>query len=131
MTHKIKWQTRKGQICESLAYMFGQENNMLKDELKSRSRMQTLYTENLKLSFLILPVNKDINRDDYFTIKINGVDEMKEAYRVTGYDRISSKGVEYVSVDPVYLRDESPLPERTENDNPQDWVWLDLKEGEE
>lgn len=131
MTHQIKWKARDGRTCESLAYMFGQENNMLKDELKSRSRMQTLYTENLKLSFLILPVNKDINRDDYFTIKINGVDEMKEAYRVTGYDRISSKGVEYVSVDPVYLRDESPLPERTENDNPQDWVWLDLKEGEE
>lgn len=127
MTHQIRWKNRKGKICTSLAYMFGQENNMLKDELKSRSRMQTLYTENLKLSFLILPINKDINRDDYFTIKINNEEEMKEAYRVTGYDRISSKGIEYVSIDPVYLRDESPVPQVQEGDKPEDLFWLELR----
>lgn len=127
MTHQIKWKTRDGQIRESLAYMFGQENNMLKDELKSRSRMQTLYTENLKLNFLILPVNKDINKDDYFVIRINNQEEMKEGYRVTGFDRISSKGIEYVSVDPVYLFDESELPQKEDTDNPNDWIWLDMR----
>lgn len=127
MTHKIQWKARSGKICETLAYMAGQQNNMLKDELKSRSRMQTLYTENLKLSFLVLPVNKDINKDDYFTIKINGNEEMTEAYKVTGYDRISSKGVEYVSVDPVYIHDESPIPEKQPNDDPENWIWLDMR----
>lgn len=127
MTHQIKWKTRDGQIRESLAYMFGQENNMLKDELKSRSRMQTLYIENLKLNFLILPVNKDINKDDYFVIRINNQEEMKEGYRVTGFDRISSKGIEYVSVDPVYLFDESELPQKEDTDNPNDWIWLDMR----
>jgi hypothetical protein len=52
---------------------------------------------------------------------------MIEAYRVTGYDRISSKGVEYVSVDPVYLFDESELPQKKETDNPDDWIWLDMR----
>jgi hypothetical protein len=52
---------------------------------------------------------------------------MTEGYRVTGYDRISSKGVEYVSVDPVYLRDESSLPEKKETDDPKDWKWLDME----
>jgi hypothetical protein len=127
MTHKIQWKARNGKICETLAYMSGQQNNMLKDELKSRSRMQTLYTENLKLSFLVLPVNKDINKDDYFTIKINGNEEMTEAYKVTGYDRISSKGVEYVSVDPVYIHDESPLPKKQPDDKSTDWIWLDMR----
>ena len=130
MTHQIKWKARDGQICESLAYMFGQENNMLKDELKSRSRMQTLYTENLKLNFLILPVNKNINKDDYFTIRINDQEEMKEAYRVTGFDRISSKGIEYISVDPIYLFDESEVPKKEATDEPKDWIWLDMR-GEE
>lgn len=127
MTHHIKWKNREGKICESLAYMLGQENNMLKDELKSRSRMQTLYTENLKLSFLILPVNKNINKDDYFTVCINNDEEMKEGYRVTGYDRISSKGIEYVSVDPVYLHDESPSPEIKETDRKEDTFWLEMR----
>ena len=33
--------------------LYGQENNMLKDELQSRSRSAVRYEENLKLSFLI------------------------------------------------------------------------------
>jgi hypothetical protein len=41
---------------------------MLKDELKSRSRMDTLYTENLKSSFFIMPVNPNIKKDDYLII---------------------------------------------------------------
>ena len=127
MTHKIKWKARDGEYYESLAYMFGQENNMLKDELKSRSRMQSLYTENLKLGFLILPTNKNINKDDYFTIQINNDEDMKEAYRVTGFDRLSSKGIEYVSVDPVYIYDESEPPKKEETDTPEQWIWLDMR----
>jgi hypothetical protein len=63
--------------------MYGQQDNMLKDELRSRSRMDTLYTENLKLSFFIMPANEFIRRDDYLEI---GEGALKEAYRVTGYD---------------------------------------------
>jgi hypothetical protein len=48
--------------------MFGQENNMLKDEIRSRSRMDTLYAENLKLNFFVLPLNSKIQKDDYFII---------------------------------------------------------------
>jgi hypothetical protein len=63
--------------------MYGQEDNMLKDELKSRSRSSTLYTENLKSSFFILPTTEYIRKDDYLEI---GEGKLKEAYRVTGYD---------------------------------------------
>jgi hypothetical protein len=80
---------------------------MLKDELKSRSRMDTIYTENLKSSFFILPTNEFIRKDDYLEI---GDGALKEGYRVTGYDLNSTPGVEYVTVDPVYLRDNSALP---------------------
>jgi len=57
---------------------------MLKDEIRSRSRMDTIYAENLKLSFMVIPVNENIQKDDYFEI---GEGKLKEAYRVTGYDR--------------------------------------------
>ena len=121
MTHFISWKDREGIMRQSWCYMYGQEDNMLKDELRSRSRMDTLYTENLKLSFFIMPTNEFIRKDDYLEI---GQGVLREAYRVTGYDIQSNPGVEYVSIDPVYLRDHTPAPEQTAEDDPDDFFWL-------
>lgn len=121
MTHFITWRDRDGREQTSWCYMYGQQDNMLKDELRSRSRMDTLYTENLKMSFFVMPTNEFLRRDDYLEI---GSGRLKEAYRVTGYDIQSTPGVEYVTVDPVYLRDNSPAPEQTQEDDPDDFYWL-------
>lgn len=121
MSHVLTWKARDGKTYSTPAYMYGQEDNMLKDEIRSRSRMDTLYTENLKMSFFVMPTNENLKRDDYFTV---GEGKLKEAYRVTGYDIQSTKGVEYVTVDPVYLRDESLAPIQDEDDNPDDFFWL-------
>ena len=121
MTHFITWRDRDGREQTSWCYMYGQQDNMLKDELRSRSRMDTLYTENLKMSFFVMPTNEFLRRDDYLEI---GEGNLKEAYRVTGYDIQSTPGVEYVTVDPVYLRDNSPVPEQTQEDDPDDFYWL-------
>lgn len=126
MTHKIQWKDSNKNIQQSLCFMFGQKNSSLRDELKSNN-LESLYGENSKLNFLILPLNKNIHKDDYFVIKINNDDDMKEGYRVTGYDRISTKGIEYVSVDPIYIMDESEKPERKDEDDPKNWYWLDMK----
>lgn len=121
LTHYITWKARDGKEYSTWAYMYGQEDNMLKDELKSRSRSRVLYNENLKMSFFIMPTNVKLRKDDYFTI---GEGELQEGYRVTGYDIQSTPGVEYVTVDPVYLYDNSPVPKPTEEDNPEDYYWL-------
>lgn len=121
MTHYITWHDRAGLTRHSWCYMHGQEDNMLKDELRSRSRMDTLYTENLKMSFFVMPTNEFIRKDDYLEI---GEGALKEAYRVTGYDIQSTPGVEYITVDPVYLRDNSPTPEQQPTDDPADFFWL-------
>ena len=121
MTHFITWTARDGSIRTSWAYMYGQENNMLKDELKSRSRMDTVYDENLKASFFILPINPYIRKDDYFII---GEKPLQEYYRVTGYDRQSTEGVEYVTIDPVYEYDLTPPPEKEQGDNDSDFFWF-------
>lgn len=120
MTHQISWIDRSGILRTSDAYMYGQENNMLKDEIKSRSRSDALYTENLKMSFLVMPLNENLQKDDYIEI---GEGLLKEAYRVTGYDRQSTKGVEFVTVDPVYIRDNTPPPS-DDDDNPDKNFWL-------
>ena len=121
MTHFITWRDRDGIERSSWCHMYGQQDNMLKDELRSRSRMDTLYTENLKMSFFIMPTTEFLRRDDYIEIGEGG---LKEAYRVTGYDIQSTVGVEYVTVDPVYLRDNTPAPEQKTEDDPDDFYWL-------
>lgn len=121
MTHFLKWTDRSGNLQQTWAYMYGQEDNMLKDEIRSRSRMDVLYTENLKMSFFVIPTNEFMRKDDYLEI---GEGALKEAYRVTGYDIQSTPGVEYVTVDPVYERDKSPIPEQQPGDNPDDFFWF-------
>ena len=121
MTHYITWRDRSNIMRESWCYLYGQEDNMLKDELRSRSRTDTVYAENLKSSFFILPTNEFIRKDDYLEI---GEGALKEGYVVTGYDVNSTPGVEYVTIDPVYLRDQSAPPEQTETDDPAEFFWL-------
>jgi hypothetical protein len=121
MTHFLTWTARDGSTQTSWAYMYGQENNMLKDELKSRSRNHAIYNENLKSSFFIMPVNTKINREDYFII---GEGELQEYYRVTGFDRQSTPGVEFVTIDPVYEYDLTPPPIPTPEDKDEDFFWL-------
>lgn len=125
MTHMLSWQDRQGVFQTSWAYFYGQEDNMLKDELKSRSRSRVLYTENLKLSFFILPLNEKIRKDDYLEVYAGGkLESIKEAYVVTGYDTQSTPGVEFVSVDPQYIRDLTPPPEKKEGENDDDFFWI-------
>ena len=122
MSHFLKWKDRDGNFRSSWAYMYGQEDNMLKDELQSRSRSDARYTENLKGSFFVLPTNEYLRKDDYLEV---GEGALKEGYRVTGYDINSTSGVEYVTVDPIYLYDNSPAPEKQEGDNEEDYFWLE------
>ena len=121
MTHYLTWTARDGSQQESWAYMYGQEDNMLKDEIRSRSRMDTIYTENLKTSFFVMPTTPKIKKDDYLEI---GTGELKEQYRVTGYDIQSTPGVEYVTVDPTYEYDLTPAPQQQPGDSEDDFFWL-------
>ena len=121
MTHNITWRDREGNERSSWCYMYGQQDNMLKDEIRSRSRMDAIYGENLKSSFFVMPTTEFIRKDDYLEI---GEGALKEAYRVTGYDINSTPGVEYVTVDPVYLRDNSQAPVQSEDDDPAQFFWF-------
>ena len=121
MTHYITWRDRNNILRGTWSYMYGQEDNMLKDEIRSRSRMDAIYGENLKSSFFVIPTNEYMRKDDYLEI---GEGVLKEAYRVTGYDIQSTPGVEYVTVDPIYLRDNSEPPTQSEEDEPAQFFWF-------
>lgn len=103
LTHYLTWLDRDKVERSSYAYMYGQEDNMLKDEIRSRSRMNAVYGENLKSSFFVMPATEHLRKGDYFVIDkdINNK-VLDEYYRVTGVDIQSQDNVEYVTVDPVY-----------------------------
>lgn len=121
MTHELTWIARDGTTQTAWAYMYGQEDNMLKNEIRSRSRMDTIYEENMKLSFFVTPANPKIKIDDYFIV---GEKPLQEQYRVTGYDIQSTPGVEFVSVDPIYEFDQSAPPDKETGENPEDFFWF-------
>lgn len=121
MTHLLTWAARDGSTQSTWAYMYGQEDNMLKNEIRSRSRMDTIYEENLKLSFFVCPVNPYIKIDDYFIV---GEKPLEEHYRVTGFDTQSTPGVEFVSVDPVYEFDLTPPPAQPSDADETEYFWF-------
>ena len=121
MTHYITWQGRDDTWYHTWAYLYGQEDNMLKDEIRSRSRMDALYAENLKSSFFVAPANELIKKDCYFIV---GKEPFQEYYRVTGYDLQSTPGVEYITIDPVYEFDLSRPPEQPDNVDETDYFWF-------
>ena len=121
MTHFLTWTARDGSTQSTWAYMYGQEDNMLKNEIRSRSRMDTIYEENLKLSFFVCPVNPYIKIDDYFIV---GEKPLEEHYRVTGFDTQSTPGVEFVSVDPVYEFDLTPPPAQPSDADETEYFWF-------
>lgn len=128
ISREIEWINEDGSKWQSEAYIFGQMNNMLKNELKSRSRSDTLYLENLKLEFMIMPVHKEMKINSYISIEVAG---LGKHYRVTGFDHISTPGIMYVSMDPTIERDQTPAPEYTEEMNKEDYFWLGMVDEEE
>ena len=121
MTHYLTWTARDGSTQHTWAYLYGQEDNMLKDEIRSRSRMDAIYAENLKSSFFVTAANPYIKKDDYFIV---GEKPLQEYFRVTGYDLQSSEGVEYVTIDPVYEFDLTAPPEQEVGDDESEYFWF-------
>ena len=121
LSQRIEWLNEDGSTWSNEAYIFSQQTNMLKNELKSRSRSATLYLENLKLDFMIMPRDKNLEIGSYLVIKI---DDMSRAERVTGIDFLSTPGVMYVSMDPTIERDLTKTPEKTDEDEDNDFFWL-------
>lgn len=121
MTHFLTWTARDGSTRSAWAYLYGQEDNMLKDEIRSRSRMDALYGENLKSSFFVTPANEFIKKDTYLIV---GEKPLQEYFRVTGYDLQSSEGVEYVTIDPVYEFDLTAPPEQAAGDDESEYFWF-------
>lgn len=138
LTTQITFLNENGDEWTTEGYIYSQEDNMLKNELKSRSRSATLYLENLKLEFIMIPTPDMIqnthqaptNDYDYISpLQIGAYAELEYAkarhhWRITGFDTISTPGIAYVSMDPTLNRDLTPAPQKQPEDDPNDFFWL-------
>lgn len=119
MTHFLTWIDRDKVERTSWCYMHGSGDSALRDTLKT---VGALYAEDDNTRFLIMPANENLRHDDYFEV---GEGKLKEGYRVVGYDLQSTPGVEYVSLNPMYIKDRTPAPEKKPEDDPDTHFWLD------
>lgn len=118
MTHYITWRDRDKNEHSSWCYLHGSGDSALKDTLKT---VGVIYAEDDNSKFIIMPTNEFIRKEDYIEI---GEGRLKEAYRVTGYDIQTTPGIEYVTLNPMYIKDQTPAPEFEQGDKDEDYYWL-------
>lgn len=116
MTHFLEWE-HNGRTFSQWAYFSGPGNAAFTDAVKTN----TSYRENNNNHTFVTTFNDIIARDTYFEVEYEGV---RQAYVVKEFDINSTPGVEYVTVDPVPLRDKTAAPEQKPEDNADDYFWL-------
>lgn len=130
MTHRLTWKAANGMICSSLGYIHGKGDLTIWDAIKGNA---PVYLENNNMNTVIMPVRLDIEKDDYVVADINAeIDDgqvVKQPYKVEGYDRVSTPGVQFVTLDPVPFRDMAPTPSKQEDDTDDEFYWIDYVGG--
>lgn len=119
MTHLLKWKI-DDDIIEQWAYFSGPGNSAISDAVRS-STGRPIYSENNNLHTFITTQNETICRDLYFEVTQGNI---TQGYVVTEFDINSTPGVNYVSVDPVPVRDIPEAPVPTATDKKEDFFWL-------
>ena len=120
MTHYLKWNTENGEVAQ-WAYFSGPGKSAITDTVKS-STGKPVYTENNNLHTFVTTQNETICRDLYFEVTQGNI---TQGYVVKEFDINSTPGINYVTVDPVPLRDNiSKAPTATNGDNKEEFFWL-------
>ena len=119
MTHYLSWE-HNGNNISQWAFFSGPGASAITDTIKSASG-KPVYGENNNLHMFITTQNETIVRDLYFEIKQGNV---TQGYVVKEFDINSTPGVNYVTVDPVVLREKAEIPQYKEDDKKEDYFWL-------
>lgn len=119
MTHLLTWE-EEGGTHKQYGYFVGSGQSPVRDALKSKSNTP-IYLENNNLHLFITPWNDKLIKGFYFEISYKNI---VQGFQVTGFDINTTKGIGYISVDPVPLKDLSENPEITFQDKKEDIYWI-------
>ena len=99
--------------------IYGPGAKTIRDQIKSKSG-DAVYSEDFNLYMMITKANPEFYKDQYFEFgPIN-----QYGFRVAEIDSQTTEGIMYISLNPVYKNDLSPMPEKTEQDPDKDFYWL-------
>lgn len=101
-------------------YLRGPGDAKIRDTIRSKTA-EALYTENENLYMFVAPADTALKKDTYIEVAVG---ETTQAFTISGLDFVSTPGVMYVSLDPVYVRDNSDPPEQKPSDPDEDFYWL-------
>lgn len=119
MTHLLKWKQGEEEI-EQWGYFSGPGTSAIADAVRT-STGKPVYSENNNLHMFITPQNETICRDLYFEVNQGNI---TQGYVVTEFDINSTPGVNYVSVDPVPIRNVASTSITIDNEKAEDYFWL-------
>lgn len=115
MTHELEIDGEK-----YWGYFYGPGTSTISDTIKS-STGAPVYSENNNFYMFITRFNGAFPKGAYFETTQQGA---RQGFVVSEVDITSTPGVAYISVDPVPLRDKVEMPEQTEQDQKEDFFWL-------
>lgn len=119
---EVSWTNTGDSITHSaLMHIWGQRNDYLHNIVKTQTKYGAMYLENNRLIFAMMPTDPTMMIGSYIVLNISGIEK---GYVVTGFDHISTPGIMYLSIDPSYIRDETPAPQKSEGDSDDDFFWL-------
>lgn len=119
MTHYLKWKSGEDTI-EQWAYFSGPGTSAISDAVRTATG-KPIYSENNNLHTFITTQNETICRELYFEVTQGNI---TQGYVVTEFDINSTPGVNYVTVDPVPIRNGTETPTQKEEDKKEDFFWL-------
>lgn len=121
LNHAITWHSEEGVSTTRYAYLFSRMSNLgYESEARGRVGARALYLENSADYTLIMPSDSSVTINDYLVVDSGG---KTQYFRTKGFDYVSTPGVMYVTIDPTYERNLSPIEKGVE-DSDDDFFWL-------
>lgn len=99
MSHQFVWETEENRY-EQWGFLTGPGYSKIELSVESATA-KALYRENDNLYTLVTPYNKNLTIDQYFEIEEL---ETPLAFVITGIDILSTRGIMYITLDPVQIR---------------------------
>lgn len=130
MTHTLTWEAADGKTYSSLCFIHGKGDSSIWDAIKGTN---AVYLENNNTHTAIMPLIDSLEKDTYMVAIVNKeLDDgaaVRQPYKIEGFDRVSTPGVQFVTLDPVPFRDMTPPPSKQEGESEDDFYWLDFTGG--
>lgn len=121
LSHQISYTAADSSVHTTRGYLYGPGSSLIFDSLKSKS-LQPIYYEHDDGFMFITTYDDSVARDIYTEVTTG---TSVQGFVITGYDIISTGGVEFITLRPTYIHDLTTAPQREGEDTDSEWFWLE------